>query len=137
VASSIRPRNAVCRLALIALAGLVPPASADVANNYTGLPVFPSLSRAAMDKLTKTDTLGRWCSRFAAETSSPLDAVEEWYRKALSRASETNLTNDATYKPYPGLSGIKLALGIDYVTVFRFSGQTSTSIELFRCSTPK
>ncbi len=96
--------------------------------------MFPSLSRAAMDKLTKTDTLGHWCSRFAAETSYPLDAVEEWYRKALARASETNLTNDATYQPYPGLSGIKLALGIDYVTVFRVRGQTSTSIELFRCS---
>ncbi len=110
---------------------------ADVVNNYTGLPVFPSLSRAAMDKLTKTDTLGRWCSRFTAETSYPLDAVEDWYRKALATASETNLTNDATYKPYPGLSGIKLAVGIDYVTVFRVSGQTSTSIELFRCSPPK
>jgi len=121
-------------LAMLEFAAHAPAASADVINNYTGLPVFPSLTRAAMDKLTKTDTLGHWCSRFAAETSYPLDAVEEWYRKALARASETNLTKDATYQPYPGLSGIKLALGIDYVAVFRVRGQTSTSIELFRCS---
>jgi hypothetical protein len=123
-------------LAALEFAVRAPPASADVVNNYTGLPVFPSLSRAAMDPFTKTDTLGRWCSRFTAETSYPLDAVEEWYRKALARASETNLANDATYKPLPGLTGIKLALGIDYVTVFRVSGETSTSIELFRCSPP-
>jgi hypothetical protein len=123
-------------LAALEFAVRAPPASADVVNNYTGLPVFPSLSRAAMDQFTKTDTLGRWCSRFTAETSYPLDAVEEWYRKALARASETNLANDATYKPLPGLTGIKLALGIDYVTVFRVSGETSTSIELFRCSPP-
>jgi hypothetical protein len=138
VASSIRPRSAVYRLALtalaLALAGQAPPIRADVVNNYTGLPVFPSLRRAAMDKFTKTDTLGRWCSRFAAETSYPLDTVEEWYRKALATASETDLTHDANYNPYPGLNGIKLALGIDYVTVFRVRGQTSTSIELFRCS---
>lgn len=105
--------------------------------NYTGLPVFPSLSRAAMDKVSKTDSLGRWCSRFAAETSYPLDKVQSWYRKALVNASETNLADDDNYKPLPGLTGIKLALGIDYVTVFRVTGQTGTSIELFRCSPPK
>ena len=104
--------------------------------NVTGLPVFPSLSRAAMDTVSKTDKLGRWCSRFAAETPYPLDKVEDWYRKALANASETNLADDGNYKPYPGLTGIKLALGIDYVTVVRVAGQTSTSIELFKCSPP-
>jgi len=105
-------------------------------SNVTGLPVFPSLSRAAMDTVSKTDKLGRWCSRFAAESPYPLDKVEAWYRKALLNASETNLADDGNYKPYPGLTGIKLALGIDYVTVFRVAGQTGTSIELFKCSPP-
>lgn len=125
-------------LASFAMMTLEPrPSVAAEVKNYTGLPAFPSLSRAAMDRVSKTDTLGHWCSRFAAETSFPLDKVEAWYRKALVSASETDLTNDRTYKPYPGLNGIKLALGIDYVTVFRMTGQTNTSIELFRCSPPK
>ncbi len=102
--------------------------------NSTGLPLFPYLSRAAMDQVTKTDTLGRRCSRFAGETSYPLDKVEAWYRTALVRASETDLTNDERYKRYAALTGIKLALGIDYVTVFRVAAGAATSIELFRCS---
>lgn len=131
-------RTAALRSRLI-LTALIPaiaaaPAVGYSVRNLTGLPVFPSLSRAAMDKVSKTDTLGRWCSRFAAETSYPLDKVEAWYRKTLVNASETNLAEDDRYKPLPGLSGIKLALGIDYVTVFRVAGQTGTSIELFKCS---
>jgi hypothetical protein len=35
--------------------------------NLTGLPVFPYLSKAVMDRVTKTDALGHWCSRFTAE----------------------------------------------------------------------
>ncbi len=101
--------------------------------NLTGLPLFPYLSRAAMDPLTRTDTLGRWCSRFAGETAYPLDKVEAWYRTALKRASETDLTNDRRYQRYTNLAGIKLALGIDYVTVFRVAGGAMTSIELFHC----
>jgi hypothetical protein len=111
-------------------------AAAYAVQNYTGLPVFPSLQHAAMDNVSKTDTLGHWCSRFAAETSYPLVQVEAWYRKALVSASETNLADDDKYKSLPGLSGIKLALGIDYVTVFRIAGQAGTSIELFKCSPP-
>jgi hypothetical protein len=105
--------------------------------NLTGLPVYPNLSAAAMDRVARTDTLGHWCSRFSAETSYPLDRVEAWYRKALIRASETDLTHDQTYKNYTHLSGIKLALGLDYVTVFKVANQAATSIELFRCSAPK
>jgi hypothetical protein len=113
------------------------PAAGYSVQNYTGLPVFPSLKQAAMDKVSKTDKLGRWCSRFAAETSYPLAKVEDWYRKALVNPSETNLADDERYKPLPGITGIKLALGIDYVTVFRIAGQTGTSIELFKCSPPR
>lgn len=118
-------------------AAVVPCAAAYEVQNTTGLPVFPSLNRAAMDTVSKTDTLGHWCSRFAAQSSYPLDKVQAWYRKALPLASETNLADDSTYKNYPGLTGIKLALGIDYVTVYRVAGQTNTSIELFKCSAPR
>jgi hypothetical protein len=104
--------------------------------NTTGLPLFPYLSRASMDPVTRTDTMGHWCSRFAGETSYPLDKVEAWYRSAMLRASETDLTNDDRYKPYTALVGIKLALGIDYVTVFRAADGAATSIELYRCSPP-
>jgi hypothetical protein len=102
--------------------------------NLTGLPLYPNLSRAKMDGVARTDTLGHWCNRFAAETFDRLDVVQDWYRKALIKASETDLNNDERYTSLVKLSGIKFALGIDYVTVFRSANQTTTSIELFRCS---
>jgi hypothetical protein len=128
---------AAAAMAVVFATAFARPAAAYPVQNLTGLPVFPSLSKAAMDTVSKTDTLGRWCSRFAAETSYPLDKVEAWYRKALVNASETNLADDDKYKPLPGLNGIKLALGIDYVTLFRVAGQAGTSIELFKCSPPE
>ena len=109
-------------------------APAEDVYNLTGLPTYPNLTAAKMDRVVKTDTMGHWCSRFAAETSAPLEVVENWYRKALAQASETDLNNDARYKDYYELSGIKLAVGIDYVTVFRTGDRSATSIELFRCS---
>ena len=110
------------------------PARASDVRNLTGLPVYPGLSKAAMDHFSRTATLGRWCTRFSGESPYSLDAVETWYRKTLRGASETDLVNDDRYKNYLRLSGIKLAVGIDYVTVYRAANQTSTSIELFRCS---
>jgi hypothetical protein len=123
-------------LAALTGAGAVPSAVANDVRNFTGLPVFPALEQAAMGTVSKTDKLGHWCSRFAAATSYPLDKVEEWYRKALIHPSETDLSDDVDYRRYRALTGIKLALGIDYVTVFRIAGQTGTSIELFKCSPP-
>ncbi len=101
--------------------------------NLTGLPAYPNLTSATMGKVLTTETFGRWCAKFTAETSDPLAAVESWYRKALVRASETDLAKDAQYSLLPTLTGIKLALGIDYVTVFRTSN-AQTIIELHRCS---
>jgi hypothetical protein len=105
--------------------------------NLTGLPAYPNLHQARMDDAWKTDTLGRWCARFAANTFDPLEVVETWYRKVLIGASETDLNNDPKYSGAPGLTGIKLALGIDSVTIFRVANQATTTIELFRCSPPK
>jgi hypothetical protein len=105
--------------------------------NLTGLPAYPNLSSAKMDEAWKTDTLGRWCARFAATSSDRLEVVEAWYRKVLAGASETDLKNDPKYAGPLNLSGIKLAVGVDSVTVFRTAGQSPTSIELNRCSPPK
>ena len=109
-------------------------ASAQNVYNLTGLPAYPNLNEAKMDALARTDKLGHWCTRFAADTFDPLEVVEAWYRKVLINASETDLNNDERYRNYFKLSGIKLALGIDYVTVYRTVDRSSTSIELFRCS---
>jgi hypothetical protein len=114
-----------------------PTAQAQEAYNLTGLPLYPNLTSVQMDRVTKTDAMGHLCMRFAAETFDSLDLVEDWYRKALPRASETDLNHDERYKGYFKLSGIKLGIGIDSVTVFRAADQSHTSIELFRCSQVK
>ncbi len=102
-------------------------------DNLTGLPAYPNLTSAAMEKLLKTETFGRWCAKFTAESADSLAAVESWYRKTLISASETDLANDGQYNHLPRLTGIKLALGIDYVAVYRTSND-ATTIELHRCS---
>lgn len=101
--------------------------------NVTGLPTYPNLDRAAMDDVLRTEALGRWCARFTATTTDSLSAVEDWYRKTLLRASETDLERDERFQRYPIFSGIKLALGRDYVAVYRLPNQP-TIIELHRCT---
>jgi hypothetical protein len=117
--------------------GAPPSAGSKDVYNLTGLPVYPYLTGAEMDSVARTDTMGHWCIRFAAEASAPLEVVEDWYRKALVNASETTLRNDETYKSYANLSGIKLAVGLDSVRVFRIGNQSTTSIELFKCRAGK
>jgi hypothetical protein len=122
--------------ALLALLAVLPVAAlsaTSVVDNLTGLPTYPNLTSAAMDKTFKTETFGRWCARFTAATSDSLSLVEAWYRKALIRSSESDLTKDDRYKLYPILSGVKLAVGIDYVSLYRTSDQ-QTNIELHRCN---
>jgi hypothetical protein len=130
----LRARVLLIGLAALAAAssGAAQPAGSSVAN-LTGLPAYPNLTSAAMERVLKTETFGRWCARFTAETADSLSTVETWYRKALIRASETDLTHDNQYQIYPKLAGIKLALGIDYVAVYR-AGNQETTIELHRCS---
>jgi len=122
--------------ALLALISVLPVAAlsaTSVVDNLTGLPTYPNLTGAAMDKTFKTETFGRWCARFTAATSDSLALVEAWYRKALIRSSESDLAKDDSYKVYPILSGVKLAVGIDYVALYRTSNQ-QTNIELHRCN---
>ena len=87
-----------------------------------------------MDGTFKTDTLGHWCMRFWADTSDSITTVEAWYRKAMLGSSEIDLTHDKNYRNCNGLVGVKIVLGIDYVVVYKTSGQAPTSIDLYRCS---
>jgi hypothetical protein len=109
-------------------------ASAAEVTNVTGLPAYPNLQTAKMDERTRTDPLGRQCAHFAATTVDPLALVEAWYRKKLTAASETDLDTDENYPNPVPVAGIKLALGIDYVTIYRIPNQSFTAIGLFRCS---
>jgi len=126
----------IAALLAVSLSSMASFATAKNVDNLTGLPVYPNLSDAEMDNAAKTDALGHWCIRFAAETFDGLDVVEAWYRKALVHATETDLNHDERYKNYENLSGTKFALGVDSVTVFRTANRPTTTIELFRCSAP-
>ena len=103
------------------------------ADNVTGLPAYPHLTRAGMDANYRIESFGRQCARFTGATSDSLANVETWYRENLRNASETDLAKDAAYQAYTTLSGIKLALGRDYVAVYRIDGR-ETVIELHRCT---
>jgi hypothetical protein len=119
-------------LAAVACFCAPPAAYSAVTYNLTGLPTYPHLDRAAMDDVWQTESLGRWCAKFTGVTSDSLDAVEDWYRRTLYRASETDLIRDEHFRGYSTLSGIKLVLGVDYVALYRMPNQP-TIIELHRC----
>ena len=84
--------------------------------------------------MPKTDVLGHWCYRLTADTYDSLDAVQEWYRKALAGASESDLTHDESYRAYTELSGIKLSLDLDYADIYQSAPHTMTTIKLVKCS---
>jgi hypothetical protein len=125
------------RAALIAAGQLLiaafPSQSADT-RNLTGLPAYPNLNSAVMDRVFRTDTLGHWCMRFWAATSDSLPMVESWYKKSLAGLTEVDLSHDKTYKNYPGVFGVKLVSGLDYVVVYKTASDAPTSIDLYRCS---
>jgi len=114
----------------VALSGVS--ANAAILENLTGLPTYPHVTRAAMDESLHTEALGRWCERFTASTNDSLEGVEDWYRRMLVRASETDLARDSRFAGYATLTGIKLSVGRDYVAIYRLPDQPTT-IELHRC----
>jgi hypothetical protein len=118
----------------LVLAATSPSAVFNALGNRTGLPAYPNLTDPVMDPVARTDTLGRWCTRFSANTPDSLDSVESWYRNILARASETDLTHDRNYANFTALAGVKLALGIDYVAIYKTDPQAPTRIDLYRCS---
>jgi len=102
--------------------------------NLTGLPAYPHLRSATMERIPRTDVLGHWCWRLTADSYDSLDKVQDWYRKALVGASESDLAHDESYKAYTELSGIKLSLDLDYADIYKSAPQALTSIILVKCS---
>jgi hypothetical protein len=121
----------VCALSLVTRASLAMPAAV---YNPTGLPVYPNIDNARLDDRLRTDDLGRWCIRLSARSLDSLETVENWYRHALSTASETNLRNDGDYESsYVELDGIKLTMNLAFVAVYKASRGAATSIDIVRC----
>jgi hypothetical protein len=121
----------VCALSLMARASL---AIAAVVHNPTGLPVYPNIDAARLEDRLRTDDLGRWCIHLSARSLDPLTIVEDWYRRALSTASETDLRNDGDYeRSYVQLDGIKLTMDLAFVAVYKASKGAATSIDIVRC----
>ena len=121
----------VYALSLITRASLAAPA--DV-HNPTGLPVYPNVDSARVEDRLRTDDLGRWCIRLLARSPDSLARVENWYRNALSTASETDLRNDGDYgSNYVELDGIKLTMNLAFVAVYKASKGAATSIDIVRC----
>ncbi len=102
--------------------------------NPTGLPIYPNLTSAFLEDRLKTDAVGHWCMHLNATTGDSLDAVENWYRRAMRTASETDVRHDGTYDDRGNLDGIKLSVNIDSVAVYKASKASITSIDLVRCS---
>jgi hypothetical protein len=118
-------------LCLMTRASLAMPA--DV-RNPTGLPVYPNIDNARLDDRLRTDDFGRWCIHLSARSLDSLATVENWYRHALSTASETDLRNDGDYESsYVELDGIKLTMNLAFVAVYKASKGAATSIDIVRC----
>jgi hypothetical protein len=120
----------ICALSLMTRASLAVPA--DV-RNPTGLPVYPNIDAARLDDRLRTDDFGRWCIHLSARSLDSLTTVENWYRHALSTASETDLSKDGDYESSLELDGIKLTMNLAFVAVYKASKGAATSIDIVRC----
>jgi hypothetical protein len=106
---------------------------ADV-QNPTGLPVYPNVDNARLEDRLRTDDLGRWCVHLHARSLDSLATVENWYRHALSTASETDLRHDGDYqRSFVEFDGIKLTMNLAFVAVYKASTSAVTSIDIVRC----
>ncbi len=124
-----RGATAICALCLMSRASL----AADV-NNPTGLPLFPNVDHAQLEDRLRTDDLGRWCMHFSARSFDSLATVENWYRRTLSSASETDLGHDRDYqRSYAALDGIKLTMNLGFIAIYQASTGAVTSIDIVRC----
>jgi hypothetical protein len=113
---------------------VAPPAWPLAVQNPTGLPLYPNLTTAVLDSVYRTDLLGHWCMHLSAQSSDSLEAVEQWYRRAFIRVSETDLTHDSAYVDKANLAGIKLTSDIDSIAIYRMGRSGATFIDLARCS---
>ncbi len=110
-------------------------ASAAIDRNTTGLPTYPHVTHAIMDPVLR-DTIGRKCIHYVADSEDRLEAVEEWYRHALPNAAVSDVNRNSLYGEVLKLTGIRLTLGNDFITLYRTENGRTTSIELFKCAPP-
>jgi hypothetical protein len=124
-----------CRVAIVGvlLPSLAAMAVAASDRNTTGLPTYPHVGHSIMDPVPR-DTLGSRCIHYAADSPDPLESVEAWYRRAMPGATESDVNKNSLYGDFFKLTGIRLTLGNDFVTVYRTQNGKSTSIELFKCA---
>ena len=104
--------------------------------NTTGLPTYPHVTQAIMDPVPR-DTLGRKCIHYVADSEDRLEAVEEWYRRVLPNAAVSDVNQNSIYGEAFKLTGIRLTLGNDFITLYRTANGRMTSIELFKCAAPR
>lgn len=125
--------NLLAKVLAVVLPSLSCSLLAAVDRNTTGLPTYPHVGRAIMDPVPR-DTLGSKCIHYTADSEDPLQAVEAWYRHALPGALESDVNKSSPYGDFFKLTGIRLSLGNDFVTVYRTQNGKTTSIELFKCA---
>jgi hypothetical protein len=125
-----RIMTAAVAAVLLSIVSWTLPAADD--RNTTGLPTYPHIGHAIMDPVPR-DTLGSKCIHYVADSEDPLDRVAAWYRHAMPGATESDVNQNSIYVGFK-LSGIRLTLGADFVTVYRTANGKTTSIELFKCA---
>jgi hypothetical protein len=107
---------------------------AQTAKNATGLPTYPRDSGGTMDSEYRSVPTGQHCIHYASSTPDTLALVEDWYKKALPSARTDDVNRNSIYGGYFKLDGIKLVIGNDFLTIYRTSNATRTSIEIFKCN---
>jgi hypothetical protein len=128
-----RTSGAAIALVLLSILSSDLPAADD--RNTTGLPTYPHIGHAIMDPVPR-DTRGSKCIHYVADSEDPLERVTAWYRHALPGALESDVNQNPIYGGFFKLTGIRLTLGADFVTVYRTANGKTTSIEHFKCAPP-
>jgi hypothetical protein len=102
--------------------------------NTTGLPTYPHDSGGIMDSVYRSVPNGQHCMHYAGSTPDALAVVEDWYKKALPKAHIDDVNKNSPYGSYFKLDGVKLVIGNDFLTIYRTTNGTETSIEIFKCN---
>ena len=126
-------RTSAAAVVMVLLPVLPAAALAADDRNTTGLPTYPHIGHAIMDPVPR-DTLGSKCIHYVADSDDALERVQAWYRHALPGAVESDVNQKPIYGAFFKLTGIRLTLGADFVTVYRTANGRMTSIELFKCA---
>lgn len=140
-----RARAARRVLAMLAVCGACVAGAVETHKNITGLPTYPRDKGGLMDAVSRSLPNGQHCIHYASSTTDPLQAVIDWYKKALPGARVEDVNKDSLYGNYFKLDGVKLLVGNNIVNVYRMTGGLNlpyvkkddaqkTSIELFKCS---